>query len=307
MRVVCYLVFGFCCVVSMVTEAVAEEATGAGEPNITQPQLFSGPQIEETLTPFKARFAFGEKAGEEFDLISEVDGKPLMILFVHKRTRPAFGLMRVVTNYANRYQKDGMHCGIVFLSDDVTETDTWLRRIQNSPALPKGVPVGVSLEGIEGPGAYGLNRKMTITAIVGKDNQVTANFPLIQPSMTTDAPRIGLAIEQVLGRDKQPTLADMAGDRAGMMRARGGIDDGTYRAMIAPVIRKTATEEEVDAAAKKVEELAAKNPAFKTRVGLAANRIIGGGRLENYGTSHAQQYLKKWAKTYAGDDPPNTR
>lgn len=260
--------------------------------------VFSGPQVGERLVPFKARVSIGEKAGQEFDLVTDADGQPLLIVFVHELTRPSAGLIRIVTDYARTREKDGLKTGVVFLGDDLTELEARLRRAAH--ALPAGVPVGVSLDGGEGPGAYGLNRKMTLTVLVGKENRVTANFAIVQPSVAADAPEIGHAIVKVLGGEKRPTLEEMGGDRAAMMRRRTAAqDDGTFRALLAPVIRKTATPEDVADAAKKVEDYAAKDEAFRHRVAQVAGRIIDAGRLENYGTPAAQEYLRKWAKEFA--------
>ena len=57
----------------------------------------------------------------------------------------------------------------------------------------------------------------------------------------------------------------------------------------------------MDKAAKAVEEYVKKNEAARKEVGRIANTIIDGGKLENYGTAKAQEYLKKWAKEYGGD------
>jgi hypothetical protein len=138
--------------------------------------------------------------------------------------------------------------------------------------------------------------------LVAKENKVTANFALVQPNLT-DAPDIGLAIEQLFGSDKKPTLEEMGAAqpamRGRMNRRDGQVDDGTFRSMLGPVIQKTATKEDVDKAALAVEELAAKNPAFKQRVAEVTNRIIDAGRLESYGTPAAQKYLTKWSKEFA--------
>ena len=66
------------------------------------------------------------------------------------------------------------------------------------------------------------------------------------------------------------------------------------------VIRLKAEPEDVEKAAKAVEEHAnAKgNEAFRKEIGRIANTIIDNGKLENYGTGKAQDYLKKWAKEY---------
>jgi hypothetical protein len=163
-------------------------------------------------------------------------------------------------------------------------------------ALTEGVTPLISPDGIEGPGAYGLNRKMTMTVLVGNKGKVTANFPLIQPSIQADATKIGHAITIALGQKEKPSLKDMGFQER---RMRPSMNDSTYRRMMAPVIQKTATAEEVDKAAKAVEDLAAKNNSFKERVHKAANLIVNGGRLANYGTPKAQEYLRKWAKEMA--------
>ena len=63
----------------------------------------------------------------------------------------------------------------------------------------------------------------------------------------------------------------------------------------------------VEAAAKAVEEHAnAKgNEAFRKEIGRIANTIIDAGKLDNYGTPKAQEYLKKWAtESLMGKRPP---
>jgi hypothetical protein len=267
---------------------------------------FSGPQVGERLVPFKARAAVGEQAGKEFDLVGDANGRPLLLVFVHELTRPSAALTRIVVDYAKTRKEDDLQAGVVFLGDDLTELETTLRRAAH--ALPSDVPVGVSLDGGEGPGAYGLNRKMTLTVLVAKENRVTANFALVQPSVAADAPEIGHAIVQLLGGQKKPTLQEMGGERAAMMQRRpagGGQDDGQFRALLAPVIRKTATPEDVAAAAKKVEDHAAKDNAFKHRVAEVAGRIIEAGRLDSYGTPAAQEYLRKWAQEFAAPKDEN--
>jgi hypothetical protein len=264
--------------------------------------------VGERLVPFKARAAVGDEVGKEFDLVADADGRPLVIVFVHELTRPSAALTRIVVDFAKKHQKDDMRVGVIFLGDDLTELETTLRRAAH--ALPSDVPVGVSLDGGEGPGAYGLNRKMSLTVLVAKDNRVTANFALVQPSVAADAPEIGHAIVKVLGGQKKPTLEEMGGERAAMMQRRpaaGATDDATFRALLAPVIRKTASPEDVAAAAKKVEEHAAKDEPFKRRVADVAGRIIDAGRLENYGTPTAQEYLKKWAKEFAIEEEEGER
>jgi hypothetical protein len=161
------------------------------------PKEFSGPQKGEAITPFNVRGVLGDKAGEEYDLVKQAKGQPLVLMFVHEVNRPSVGVARVVMNYAASLKKDGLQSGLVFLTADATETTEWTKRA--SGALPQGVPIGISTDGIEGPGAYGLNRKMTVTVLVAKEDKVTANFALVQPSVAVDAPKIIEAIAAAAG------------------------------------------------------------------------------------------------------------
>ena len=158
---------------------------------------FSGPQKGEAITPFNVRGVLGDKAGEEYDLVKAAKGQPIVLMFVHEVNRPSVGIARVVMSYAATLKKDGLSAGLILLTADATETEDWARRA--SGALPQGVPIGISEGGIEGPGAYGLNRKVTVTVLVAKEDKVTANFALVQPSVQADAPKIIAAVAAAAG------------------------------------------------------------------------------------------------------------
>lgn len=251
---------------------------------------FSGPQPGEKLAAVPCQGVFDDAAGKEIDPVKDADGKPLTLIFVHEFNRPSAAVLRVVMTYATKRAADGMQSAVVFLSADPTETEATLKRARH--AMPKEVPALISRDGIEGPGAYGLNRQVTLTVLVAKEGKVTANFALVQPSVQADAPKILAAMVEVLGGGEVPKLADLG------VNEPPAVADGPHprmRELLAPVIRKTATEEEVDKAAAAVEKLAATDAAFKQNVGRAAKTISDAGKLENYGTPAAQAYLKKWA------------
>ncbi|TWU54662.1 hypothetical protein Poly51_33810 [Rubripirellula tenax] len=274
---------------------------------VTEEPIFSGPQVGEEIVPFEARLVFGDSAGKDVDVLENIKDGPALLVFVHQVTRPSIALTRLLMNYANTKTDEGLRSRLIFLTTDPTETEAWFRRARH--ALPVGVAPMVSMDGVEGPGSYGLDRKMTLTILVANQGKVVANFPLIQPSIQADAPKVGRAIEKALGRDLSPTLAEM-GFAARPMESRNPTQsseqEGIYRQMMSPVIRKTATAEDVDAAAEKVEKFAAKNQWFKDHVYKAANLIVGSGKLSNYGTAPAQVYLKKWAKEFAFEPVPES-
>jgi len=258
--------------------------------------IFSGPQKSERVVPFEMTAVTGEQTGQTIDLVTKAGEKPLLVVFVHERTRPAFGLMNAVARFAESRVDQGLVHGVTFLSADPTATETWLKRITRN--LPTKTIVGYSAEGQEGPGAWGLNRNVTMTVVVANQGKVTANFALVQPSLAQDGPEILKALVEVTGGGEVPDIANfspqMRGrDAAGRPMTRGG--DDQLRSLLSPLIQKDATDEEVDAAAAKIEKYMKDRPAVRTRITEIATRIIDAGRLETYGTPKAQEYLKKWA------------
>lgn len=251
---------------------------------------FSGPQKEELLPDCRVKVIFGPAAGKEMNLLKEIAEKPNLILFVHEVTRPSVGLARTVANYAGKRRKDGLVSNVIFLTSDPTETENWMNRAKR--ALPQGMNVSISVDGIEGPGAFGLNRKMQVTGIVANKNKVTANFAIVQPSVQADAQKICQEIAKVLGDKKMPTPQDL-----GIASPdRSPRSNGKFEQLMRPFIQKTATDEEIEQQARTIEAAAMKDQDLKKRIYNVTKRIVDNGKLSNYGTQKAQGYLKKWAK-----------
>lgn len=258
---------------------------------------FSGPQKGEPLPECSIKVIIGPDKGKTVKYKEPLGDKAAVLIFVHEITRPSVGMTRSVINYAIKRKKDGLESTVVFLTADPTETQDWMTRARR--ALPTGINVGVSTDGIEGPGAFGLNRKMQVTALLIKQKYVVANFALAQPSPNSDVKKIGNAIAKMLGDEKMPTERELELGDNRMTMNRNQISDGDFRALLGPVIRKTSTPEEVETAAAKVEEEVKKNPALRKRLFEVTNRIIDAGKLENYGSEKAQEYLTKWSKELA--------
>lgn len=255
-------------------------------------EIFSGPQPGEKLVGFQMRGVLGEQAGQEIDLVKAADGKPLVIIFVHEVTRPSVGLTRTLMAYCAKRAPDGLQRGVVFLSDDPTETENWMKRA--SGALPPDTVLGISVDGVEGPGAYGLNRHVTMTVLVGKDNQVTANFALVQPSLQVDAPKVAKAIVDVLGGGPAPSLSELLPDNA--QPVAGRMEDPQLERLLRAVIRTNAEPDAVKEAAAKLERYIAENAAAKRTLAEIIKRIGDAGKLQDYGTPTAQEFLRKWSK-----------
>lgn len=258
--------------------------------------IFSGPQVDEKLPAFKVRGVFDDDAGKELDFVTAAGDKPIVLIFVHDLNRQSISLVLVLSSYTVSRAKDDLHTGVIWLDADPTEAEATLKRIKH--ALTPKAPTGISPDGREGPGAYGLNRNVQLTVLVGKAGKVTANFALVQPSLQADLPKILAEVVKVVG-GKVPKLEEIKGMPA-MARPMAGapMQDPNLRGLLSPVIRRNATAENVDQAAKAVEEYCAKNETTRAEVGRIANTIIDAGKLKDYGTERAQHYLQKWAKEY---------
>ncbi len=302
-----------------------------------QPQEFSGPQVGEKILPFKVQGVFDQAAGQEIDFVAQANGKPLVLIFVHDVNRQSISFTRVLSTYTLGRKPEELATGIVWLSDDATEAESTLKRIRHAlgpqvaggteekrepdgkkrtdekktdrrvstdaAAILKLLPsaIGVSPEGREGPGSYGLNRKMTLTILVAKENKVEANFALVQPSLQADLPKVLESIVKVAG-GKIPKLEELDGMPA---MARQPAADGqapNLRPLLQPLIRLGASEEDVDKAAQAIEKQAQADPATRREVIRIATTIINAGKLENYGTPRAQEYLTKWSKEKFGSE-----
>ena len=169
-------------VVSVVLFLVATGVSRADE----TPPIFSGPQAGEKLPALKVRLAYGENANRIVDFIEQSGGKPTLLVIVNGSNRPAARLTRILMNFAEMRGK-ALFAGVVYLDNDPTAAGRQLKRAGSWWKV--GPPVGVSIDGAEGPGSYGLNRHVNVTVLVADQGRVTSNFALVQPS-ENDAPKI---------------------------------------------------------------------------------------------------------------------
>ena len=257
-------------------------------------EIFSGPQPDEALPELTVTRLFAEGESTKVVLVPNSDTAVQVYMFVHQRTRPAFGLLRTISGCCE-HLKESTKGSVIFLTGDVAETMQWSQNARR--ALPASVLATVSADGVEGPGAWGLNRNMTMTVVVAKNGKVVRNFAVVQPSAAEDGPKIARAIAEVSGAtlptDEQ--IAKWSGVAAREMSAEASVD---IRGLLGPVIRKDATVEQIEAAAKKVEAAAEKDAATKKAIGTACGRVVNSGKLENYGNETSQSFIKKWAEAY---------
>ena len=197
--------FSFCWFAALFGMLITATAAGA---------VFSGPQPGERTTAFKVLDLTNPNEAKERDPITENAGAPTSFVFVHAIERSLVPLLREVDRYGAE-QKDRLKTEVVFLATDRLEGEQRAKAAIGSLRLQSRV--GLSLDGIEGPGNYGLNKQCMITIIAAKDNEVTANFALTQPGIA-DAPKVLEALARTCG-DPNPPTAEQINER---QMARGG-------------------------------------------------------------------------------------
>jgi hypothetical protein len=164
--------------------------------------VFSGPQPGEKTTPFKVIDVRGAAGAVECDPIVENAGAPTALVFVHTVERSLVPLLRVIDRYGAQ-QKDLLKTEIIFLAGDRLAGEKRVRAVNNS--LKLAARVGLSPDGAEGPGNYGLNKECMMTIVVAKENVVTANFALVQPGIADGAPVIA-ALAKACGDPDPPKI-----------------------------------------------------------------------------------------------------
>ncbi len=263
--------------------------------------VFSGPQKGEPLLPFKVMGVYDDVAGKELDFVAEASGKPLMLVFVHKLTRPSFGLTRILQNYCLERKKDGISMAMVWLheADDRSKAEAYLTRARGS--LRIAAPVGISLDGSEGPGAYGLNRNVTLTVIVGNENRVTANFALIQPS-DSEAPKILGEVVKLIG-GKPPTSEDL--------HKYGRYPDAKMR-MNPRLVRILRQLEPNDLTSERLKKIVAQVDKFvgnRRELQQQLGSIAKGWNRRNAtkSTAEGRAQIAAWAKKYGGMQAQRSR
>ena len=160
--------------------------------------LFSGPQPGDHLPPLKATGIRGKFADKEFDVIAEADGKPL-VLFVQDDNgvgvRGLIGTSRALLDIANKSEKE-IRTSVVFLDNDPGALSKWIKEFEAH--VPKEVLLGISPDGGEGPGSYGLNRNAAMMILVAKGGKVIHNFAFQQRMLYLDPHVLG-AMADVMG------------------------------------------------------------------------------------------------------------
>lgn len=248
--------------------------------------VFSGPQPGEKLTPFKVLGHSGPNAGKEVQLLADSKGGPTLLIFVHELTRPGRQLLLPLEAYSGQLAKDGFATHFIWLTADKTKTEEFLTRAKAS--LNFKAPISISLDGLEGPGSYGLNRKVSLTILVAKDNKVVANFAIVQPN-ETDAPKILAAMAKLVGK-QPPKLEELGVAKRPADTAKTDRDPALAQLM-RRMIQKTNDEDTVREIAREMVKWAGEDAKKKAQLKEYCQQIVKLG----YGTDAAKKALQRLA------------
>ena len=173
-------------------------------------KIFSGPQPGEKLPALMVSGIDGELEDQTYDITAEMDGKPF-VLFLQdtngvgvKGLVNVFDLLLQIDAFQKRHSKatggersnQGLQIGVVFLADNLDTLPEWARDMLRKE-VPNEVLTGLSPDGREGPGSYGLNRNVGQTVLIAKDGKVLHNFAFTQPMLYPDPHFLG-AIAQAI-------------------------------------------------------------------------------------------------------------
>jgi hypothetical protein len=136
-----------------------------------QDEIFSGPQVGEPTPGFTIIGSSGPYKDQSVDIIEEFAGGPSAIVFVNRPTRAAARTLRELDKgFAARFDQ-GLQAMFVLLSADQEQSERYGGQLLRS--LNMRSEMGVSVDGLEGPGSYGLLKESMLTILIAKDNVVT--------------------------------------------------------------------------------------------------------------------------------------
>lgn len=178
-------------------------------PAVSADAVFSGPQPGEKTTPLRALAVTGTEAGKVIDPVTTADGGPVALVFLHGLERSMVPLMTTIDQYGAE-KASRLKTRFIALSDDRVAAEQRLPQVARSLRLQS--PLLLSMDGPEGPGNYGLNKRCLMTVILARGDRVTANFALVQPGIA-DAPKVLAEMAKLAGDPQPPTAEELRARR----------------------------------------------------------------------------------------------
>lgn len=184
-------------------------------------EIVSGPARGTELTPVRAYAPLGPYAGREFDAAVEIGDRPGALLFLHEMTRNTYHVIRGLDELASEYALAGFRSFTLRLAEDRTAAETAIIArngrdtgghrfsvVGKFGALHLRNPITLSLDGLDGPGNYALNRKAVLTLVMVKDGKVVRSVAFTDTG-AQDVATVRKLVEETIG----PIPRDDAGLR----------------------------------------------------------------------------------------------
>jgi len=276
-------------------------STSAGLWSAEPAVLYSGPQVGEKLPALKIGLAYGPDSGQVVDLVELARQRPSLIVIVNGSNRPAAGLTRSLMNFSEMYS-DQYFAGVVYLDADRPAAEKYLRAAPNWWSV--AAPIGVSIDGAEGPGSYGLNRNVNVTVLVADQGRVTANHPLIQPSLT-DIPKILADVNKLtpirVPSKEEVTFLSMPTAKLDDQKRRNAPTDLQMRKLFCEFLAAD-TDARVQAATQALEEYVGEDIGRLQDLGGAVSSMSQVRQLTELTDHPGKAQLEKWRDRF----PANT-
>lgn len=173
--------------------------------------IVTGPPEGTALTPIPCYANSGALAGrEQADLAEELGDRPGALLFIHELNRNTAPIIRGLDNLGREFSLFGLKTFAIRLLADRTAGEEEIARVNG--ALNLASPIVLSLDGLDGPGNYALNRKCTLSLILVDGGKVRMSTGYVDAGMA-DLPAVRKMIEEMLGK--------LPEDRAALERIAG--------------------------------------------------------------------------------------
>jgi hypothetical protein len=164
--------------------------------DVVAQELETGPPKGTSLTPVRVYANSGPYSGREFDAAKEIGKGNGALLFIHQLTRNGLPTIRALDDYAAQYGILDFKSFTLLLAGDRTSAENRLKAANGSLRMRN--PIGVCLDGAEGPGNLALNRKCVQSLLLIRAGKVVKSIALTDIA-DEDRENVRKWIEEVTG------------------------------------------------------------------------------------------------------------
>ena len=138
--------------------------------------IVSGPPTGTPLAPVNSYALHGPHKGREFAAAKSLGQGPGALLFIHALSRNIIPVLRGLDDLTSEYSVLGFRSHTLLLHDDRTSAENRLKAVNGSLKqvyrTTDAHPIILSLDGLEGPGDYALNRRAALTIVLAKGGPI---------------------------------------------------------------------------------------------------------------------------------------